>query len=91
MNTHLGYYPEMGEAKPEAEIESSLSHYDRHYFLDTPLMLSGRGIRHLGTHQPHQLTPLGQRKAGWHKYQVTIAAYDKLCRQYRVAHEMLLD
>ena len=45
------YYPEMGEAKPLAQIEASLGHYGKHYFLRTPLTLSGRGVELLGQYR----------------------------------------
>lgn len=38
------YTPEMGQRKPEVRMEASLSYYGKHYFVDTPLELKGRGI-----------------------------------------------
>ena len=38
------YTPEMGQRKPEVKMEASLSYYGKHYFVDTPLELKGRGI-----------------------------------------------
>lgn len=81
-----GFYPEMGEAKPVAHMEASLSHYGRHYFVYTPLELKGRGIEAQGKFNGIP----GSRKNGWNVYKVTLKAMDKLEAQYRVASEMLL-
>ena len=35
---HL-YTPEMGERKPETVMEAQLSHYGKHYYINTPLEL----------------------------------------------------
>lgn len=87
-----GYYPEMGDKKPVCQMEASLSHNGKHYFIDTPLVLSpGRGIEYLGTYRPQDLTPQGQRKVGWGKYKVTCNAFEKLKREYSVSYQMLLD
>lgn len=85
-----GYHPEMGEKKPEAQIEASLSHYGGHYFLDTPLDLSGVGIKPMGEYKSSDLTPQGQRKVGWKKYKVTEKAFEKLKDQYSISMEHLL-
>jgi DNA (cytosine-5)-methyltransferase 1 len=85
------YHPEMGDAKPEAQIEASLSHYGRRYFLCTPLELKGRGIEKIGTLKSGDLTPTAQHKVGWHDYKVTEKAFEKICQQYSVSYEMLLD
>lgn len=84
------YYPEMGEPKPEADIEASLGHYGKHWYLTTPLVLKGRGIVHLEVLQSHMLTPQAQRKVGWNRYKVTEAAFAKLQTQYRISTELLL-
>ncbi len=44
-----GYHPEMGEQRPAGDIEAKLCHSGKHWYLTTPLMLRGRGIRHTGT------------------------------------------
>jgi hypothetical protein len=80
------YYPEMGEAKPAAQMEARLSHGGNHYFVDTPLTLSGRGIEYRGKFSG---VP-GSRKTGWNQYKVTCKAMEKLERQYSVSSESLL-
>lgn len=82
------FYPEMGQKKPEdTQIDASLSHYGRHWFLRTPLELKGRGIVHLGTETAETLTPAAQHKVGWHKYKVTEKAFEAICAKYSVATE----
>ena len=45
------YTPEMGQRKPEVKMEASLSYYGKHYFVDTPLELKGRGITEIEAHR----------------------------------------
>lgn len=86
------YYPELKEAKPVAQIEAALSHYGKHYFLDTPLTLpAGRGIEFIKTYKAEDLNQYGQRKVGWNYYKVTRSAFEKICQQYQVSCEALLD
>ena len=40
----------MGQRKPEVKMEASLSYYGKHYFVDTPLELKGRGITEIEAH-----------------------------------------
>jgi hypothetical protein len=86
-----GYYPEMHETRPaDSQIEARLGHYGRHWYISTPLVLKGRGIRYLRTLTPEMLTPAAQRKAGWHEYEVTERAMQKLDAEYVVTNEMRL-
>lgn len=85
------YCPEMKEVRPEAtQIDAHLSHYGKHYFLRTPLMLKGRGIVHQGVETAESLVPTAQHKAGWNKYKVTTAAFEAICEKYNVSMESLL-
>ena len=78
--TELIYYPEMKEAKPAAQIEARLSHYGKHYYLRTTIDLpEGRGCKKLETFN------------GVARYKVTTKEYDRICQQYTVSYEMLLD
>jgi hypothetical protein len=86
----LGYYPEMREAKPVAELEASLSHYGRHYFVKTRLELRGVGIKFLKTLTAADLVPQAQAKVGTHEYKVTEKAFEKLLKAHGVAYQMLL-
>lgn len=88
MALHL-YTPELKQPKPEAQIEARLSHGGRHYFLDTPLTLAGRGVNHLRTYEAKDLTT--PRKVGWNSYRVTEAAFRAICDKHAVSYEMLLD
>ena len=86
----LGYYPEMGEQRPDALIDAHLGHYGKHYYITSQVELKGRGVRYRKTLTASDLTPHAQHKVGWHEYCVTERAFEKICRQYRVAYEMLL-
>lgn len=86
-----GYYSEMNEARPaDTQIDARLSHYGKHYFIKTPLVLKGRGIEYRRTLKAEELTPKAQHKAGWHEYIVTTKAMEKLEKEYKVSIEMLL-
>lgn len=88
------YYPELGEAKPEAQIEASMAHDGRHYFLTTPLTINpGRGIEFVKTYKSTDLckSPAAQRKVGWNEYFVTLKAYERIKAAYAVSCEVLLD
>lgn len=76
----LTWMPEMGQHKPAAQIEATLSHYGKHYYLVTDLELAGRGIKKTDT-----------RQDGSKAYKVTIRAYETLERQYTISRESLLD
>ena len=84
---HL-YTPEMGQRKPETIMEAQLSYYGKHYYVNTPLELKGRGI----TEQSANWIP-GTRKQieGWRSYRVTKRAFEKLKEQYPISMECLLD
>lgn len=38
------WYPELGEEEPSADLRATLGHYGGHWYVDTPLILKGRGI-----------------------------------------------
>jgi len=82
------YTPEMGDRKPEVKMEASLGWYGKHYYVDTPLELKGRGI----VEQPANWVE-GCRKQveGWHSYRVTLKAFEKLKAQYPISMECFLD
>ena len=87
-----GFHPEMGETRPaDAVIAATLSHYGRHYFLKTPLTLSGRGVEFRGQLKAADLVPTARHKAGWNEYKVTARAFERICAEHKVAMEMLLD
>ncbi len=87
---HVGYYPEMDEPKPEAEIEAQMSHSGKHWFLRTRLTLAeSRGVKFVGVLTAGQLVP-GSRLVGWREYKVTNRAFDLLSKQHRIVSESLL-
>lgn len=75
------YTPEMGETKPECEIEALRSYYGNHYTIYTTLELKGRGIKTDGTKAPD----------GRNRYVVTNRAFDMLQEKYTISQELLLD
>lgn len=86
------FHPEMGETRAaDAVIDARLGHYGNHYFLTTRLELKGRGITFLGTDTVADLAPSAAHKAGQHRYNVTIAAYEKIASQHKISLELLLD
>lgn len=90
MAQHL-YHPEMGEKRPECEIEASLCHGGRHWYLRTLLVLKGRGIKLEGQIKPGQMCgPRAAELVGYYQYKVTMRAYDALEAKYEIAVEALL-
>lgn len=82
------YTTEMGERKPEVKMEASLSYYGKHYFVDTPLELKGRGITEI---EAHWVDGCQKQIENWRTYRVTKAAFEKLKAQYPISMECLLD
>lgn len=74
------YTPEMGQEKPDCQIEASLSHYGKHYYLYTNLELKGRGITREQDHPD-----------GRHCYCVTTRAYRLLEEKYSISRASYLD
>lgn len=73
------YTPEMGQEKPECQIDASLSHYGDHWFLTTKLSLKGRGIR------------LDKVENDTNYYIVTERAFEKLKNEYSISKVNYLD
>ena len=85
------YTPEMGEKKPECQIEAHRSFYGDHHYIDTKLSLKGRGIKHNRVLEEKHLSKSAQYKVGWNEYIVTERAFEKLQEQYTISQELLLD
>ena len=81
------YYPEMGHAKPAAEIEARTA-YGSKISLKTPLTLTGRGVTDTGKLGSGACT---SERATWNTYLVTRAAFEKIAKAHSVAWECLLD
>lgn len=75
------YTPEMGEEKPECQIEAQLSYYGKHYHLKTALELKGRGITKDNSDYGDKLN----------QYTVTKLAYEKLQKLYTISYRCALD
>ena len=84
------YYPEMGESKPETQIDARLGHYGKHWFVTSKNELSGRGVKLLEIYRSEDLTPQAQHKVGWFRYKVTQLAFDRICEHHPVSTEILL-
>lgn len=84
------YYLEMNEVKPVTEGTAQLAHYGKHYFIDTRLVLKGRGITHIRTLTADDLVPSAQHRVGEYEYKVTLNAFEKLCEKHNFTGEILL-
>lgn len=85
------YCPEMGEQKPDCKMEAQLSYYGKHYFVDSPVELKGRGITLVKRYTEKDFCKPGNYRLGWYEYQVTKLAFEKLKEEYSISMERLLD
>lgn len=84
------YTPEMGETKPEAQMEVSYCYGGGHWVY-TPLTLkTGRSVRFEKTYTAKDLIP-GSYKVGWNVYHVTDKGLKTLEAEYQISREVLLD
>lgn len=85
------YTPEIGQAKPiGCEMEASRAYYGKHYHVDTPLELKGRGITFIKKYTPKDFTN-PSKKIGWNEYLVTNLAFEKLQKLYKISMKCFLD
>ncbi len=84
------YTPEMGGQKPDCQMEASRGYYGKHWFIDTPLELKGRGIELIKKYQEKDFCSKDHR-VGWNEYRVTNRAFEKLQEQYTISQELFLD
>lgn len=82
------YTPELGERKPEINMEAFLSHDGKHYCIATPLLLKGRGITEV---KANWVNGCKKQIENWKSYRVTINAFKKLENQFSIALKCLLD
>lgn len=85
------YCPEMGEQKPQCQIEAARSYYGRHYHISTPLELKGRGITLTEFWKQRTCPKDTSTMSGWNEYTVTERAFDMLQQKYSISQESLLD
>ena len=85
------YTPEMGQGRPCCQMEASRAYYGKHYYIDTPEELKGRGIRFLEKIKEENLFGSKKYKSGWNRYEVTRLAYENLEKQYAISMEVMLD
>ena len=84
------YTPEMGGQKPDCPMEASRGCYGKHWFIDPPLELKGRGIEFIKKYQEKDFCSKDHR-VGWNEYRVTNRAFEKLKEKYSISQECLLD
>ena len=65
-------------------------YYGKHWFIDTPLELKGRGIELIKKYQEKDFCSKDHR-VGWNEYRVTNRAFEKLKEKYSISQECLLD
>lgn len=85
------YAPEIGQQKPNCQLEAQLSYYGKHYYVDSPIELKGRGITLVKQYKEGDFCKPGNYRVGWYEYRVTTKAFDKLKSQYSISMERLLD
>lgn len=85
------YTPEMGQQKPDCQMEASRGYYGKHWFIDTPLEIKGRGITFMKKYQEKDFCNPGNHRVGWNEYRVTEKAFEKLKEQYTISQEICLD
>ena len=85
------YTPEMGEGKPACQMEATRAYYGKHWFVDTPVEIRGRGITFLKKYAETDFCDPSDHMVGWNEYQVTKNAFEKLKAQYSISHEVCLD
>jgi hypothetical protein len=88
--THI-HYPEMGERKVACELEARLAYGGNHYFVISPEELKGRGITFVNTYQESDFVKPNNPRVGYHRYRVTMKAFEKLEANYSISMEALLD
>lgn len=85
------YIPEMGGQKPECQMEASRGYYGKHWFIDTPLEIKGRGIEFVKKYQEKDFCNPEDHRVGWNEYMVTNRAFEILKTKYSISQECLLD
>lgn len=73
------YHPELNEKKPNTMIDAVLSYNAKHWFIKTPLHLSGRGIVFL------------ENNNGINRYKVTNKAFEILENKWSTSIKCYLD
>lgn len=85
------YTPEMGQKKPDCQMEASRGYYGKHWFIDTPLEIKGRGIEFVKKYQEKDFCNPEDHRAGWNEYRVTNRAFEILKTKYSISQKCLLD
>ena len=86
------YYPELGDRRPDCEIEADLAYYGKHYFLETKLDLKGKGVTFVKKFGADDFKDgENNRKCGWNQYMVTLKAFEKIKQEHAVSKTIYLD
>ena len=86
--TVKGYYPEMGEVKPAAQMEAHMFYNGRGYFINSRVKLdTNRSVRFVEVITEKQ----NPRCTGWYRYDVTLNGFKQLSAVYVISMELLLD
>ncbi|MDO4649354.1 MAG: hypothetical protein Q4B26_11960 [Eubacteriales bacterium] len=85
------FTPEMGQAKPNCQMEAHRAYYGKHWFIDAPMELQGRGITFIKKYYEKDFCNPEDHRVGWNEYRVTDNAFKKLKKQYSISMECLLD
>lgn len=85
------YTPEMGQKKPDCQMEASRGYYGKHWFIDTPLEIKGRGIEFVKKYQEKDFCNPEDHRVGWNEYRVTNRAFEILKTKYSISQKCLLD
>lgn len=84
------FRPEMGDTIPEeTQIVSKFSIFSGKFRLKSTVELKGRGIKYEMTYDESNCN--NPRYFGLHVYSATQKAYEKLEKEFNIAHEVLLD
>lgn len=83
------YTPEIGQQQPEGcQMEARRAYYGKHFFIDSPIDIKGRGITAV---EAHWIAGCKKQIENWKCYRVTNAAFEKLQQQYSISIECCLD
>ena len=86
---HITFRSELGDNAPTVDGYIKPCSLNGKIRVWTKLQLSGRGIHRTRTLQSHDLVASAQQWVGFHEYEISKAAADKL--PYTFAEDVLLD
>jgi hypothetical protein len=78
MATVRHYYPEMGDARPECDVEARQGRDGKWIVVSPTELPKGRGVTLVCQYRPQDLVKQAQHKVGWFEYRLTDRAFDRL-------------